>query len=200
MKMKRKNSAKRRRMFFGGAVAGSFVIALVLAFVVDISAIPGLVLVPNYLFGVVSLKFINNICMKQKDRLARFFVFLAAIGAWYFFWFSAMIGIALFSLIPGLVFGMGVTESLFKNVNYWILFLPSEEIEPLLTFAVFIIPGHYWAVFSKEPDQKNAWKALAALVTGAVMFWWVLKYGVDYCIRFYYWVNMDKIIMEWNDV
>lgn len=49
----------------------------------------------------------------------------------------------------------------------------------VVQFLVCMLPAHYWGRFKDSPDTPRAWKALAAFVASALLFFLVSYFGED---------------------
>ena len=50
----------------------------------------------------------------------------------------------------------------------------------VMQFLVCMLPAHYWGNFKDAPDTPRAWKALAAFVASALLFFIVSYFGEDF--------------------
>jgi hypothetical protein len=76
------------------------------------------------------------------------------------------------SFLAGIVmylFALAVPDLLFRR--------PAINV---MQFMACMLPAHYWGLFKASPEQWTAWRALAAFVAGAPLFFVVSYFGEDF--------------------
>lgn len=159
-----------------------FFVFTIFFYSVDVSAIPGMVMVPGFLAGFLYLSYVDKSLERGRGKKGHLLDLIKFMFFWYILYFAVefFIDTALYYNSWG-TRPKGGLQYNYNIIEYriWLgSFLATAPIEPFMSFAAFMLPAHFWRKFDAKPSQKTAWKALAALIIGSALFWVVMQYSI----------------------